>query len=482
MTELQRHSHQNNPQRPVFSMERYRSDISHKYDIINNPEVLKTEIAPSALEGHRPDLLRDGAWYFEWIKEQLGQKYFNEIQSYVNDERLTSISAAADTSALVIMPVSALSDEVNIYNTLEMYGAQQGDAIENIPILLWVNVLEDKLLDSQNMESCDATTRAIHQAKKDFTRLNIIDMYHILPSEEVAETLDTGGPWGLLMRKAYDIASMAAYSIAQQSPTKSDVAIIRNDSDVVHLDPDYFETYMKSISHNTGPGIQGLSRFGATDHKEPNYPGLSLVMNFLNKLDLYTGDRYRFQAANFAIDASAYCQMGGMGYPYFTGIGSCDALLGERLKAVTGISDRTVRDASSIIQPIDAKLVTDWSRPLAAYLREGDPQRAWTTWSDSTSGLKQRHDDLSKNNSYDQSSREDINTSIGRVGRHISRLVRRLDDAMAATLLRDFFEDSSLYSLDQGFTFTTESVEHFHRYYLSELPYQKYASKLKRKN
>ena len=53
---------------------------------------------------------------------------------------------------------------------------------------------------------------------------------------------------------------------------------------------------------------------------------------------------------------------------------------------------------------------------------------------------------------------------------------------MAATLLRDFFEDSSLYSLDQGFTFTTESVEHFHRYYLSELPYQKYASKLKRKN
>ena len=478
MAERQRYSHQNDPQRPVFSMERYRSDISHKYDIINNPDVLKTEIAPSALEGYRPDLLRDGAWYFEWVKEQLGQKYFNEIQSYANDERLMSISAT-DTSALVIMPVSALSDQVNIYNTLEMYNAQQGDAIENIPILLWINVLEDKLLNSKNIEFCDATTRAIHQAKKDFTRLNVIDMYHILPSEEVAETLDTGGPWGLLMRKAYDIASMAAYSIARQSPTKSDVAIIRNDSDVVHLDPDYFETYMESISHNMGPGIQGLSRFGATDHKEPNYPGLSLVMNFLNKLDLYTGDRYRFQAANFAINASAYCQMGGMGYPYFTGIGSCDALLGERLKAVTDISNGTVRDASSIIQPIDAKLVTDWSRPLAAYLSEGDPQRAWTTWSDSASGLKQRHDDLSTNNSYAQSDREDIDTSIRRVEQHITRLTERLDVDMAATLLQDFFKESSLYSLDQDFTFTGEGIDYFHRYYLSELPYQKYASKLK---
>ena len=52
---------------------------------------------------------------------------------------------------------------------------------------------------------------------------------------------------------------------------------------------------------------------------------------------------------------------------------------------------------------------------------------------------------------------------------------------MAATLLRDFFEDSSLDSLDQDFAFTTEGVEHFHRYYLSELPHQKYASKLKGK-
>ena len=108
MTEFRRHSHQCDPQRPVFSMERYKSDISHKYDIINNHEVLKTEIAPSALGGYKPDLLRDGMWYFEWIKEQLGQKYFDEIQSYANDERLTGIPAA-DTSALVIMPVSVNS-------------------------------------------------------------------------------------------------------------------------------------------------------------------------------------------------------------------------------------------------------------------------------------------------------------------------------------------------------------------------------------
>jgi hypothetical protein len=458
-------------------MERYRSDIGHKYDIINNPEILKTEIAPSALEGREPDLLRDGAWYLKWIKEQFGQKYLDEIQSYVDDERLTSLPF--DTRALVIMPVSALSDEVNIYNTLEMYNAQQGNAIENIPILLWINALEDNLFDSQNIESCDATVHAIYQAKKDFTRLNIVDMYHILPSEEVIETLDTGGPWGLLMRKAYDIASMTAYSIAQQSPTKSEVAIIRNDSDVVHLDPDYFETYMESISRNTGPGIQGLSRFGATNDKEPNYPGLSLVMNFLNKLDLYTGDRYRFQAANFAISASAYCQMGGMGYPYFTGIGSCDALLGERLKVVANMSNGAMQDASSIIQPINAKLVTDWSRPLAAYLSEGDPQRAWTTWSDSVSGLKQRHDDLSTNNSYVQSGREDIDISIQRVEQHITRLTKGLDDNIAATLLRDFFKDSSLYSLNQDYTFTREGVDYFRRYYLSELPYWKYASKLK---
>ncbi len=481
MTELQRHSHQNDPQRPVFSMDRYRSDIGHKYDIINNPDVLKTEIAPSALEGYRPDLLRDGAWYFEWIKKQLGQKYYNEIQLYVNDECLTSMSAV-NTSALVIMPVSALSDEVNVYNTLEMYNTQQGDAIENIPILLWVNVLEDKLLNSKNIKLCDATTRAIHQAKKDFTRLSVIDMYHILPSEEVAGTLDTGGPWGLLMRKAYDVASMAAYSIAQQSPAKSDVAIIRNDSDIVHLDPDYFETYMESISHNMGPSIQGLSRFGATDHEESNYPGLSLVMNFLNKLDLYTGDRYRFQAANFAINTSAYCQMGGMGYPYFTGIGSCDALLGERLKAVTNISTGIMQGASSIIQPIDAKLVTDWSRPLTAYLSEGDPQKAWTTWSDSASGLKQRHDDLSKNNGYAHSNREDIDTSIRRVEQHITRLTEKLDIDMATALLRDFFEDPRLYSLNQDFTFTREGIDYFRRYYLSELPYQKYESELKGEN
>lgn len=346
-----------------------------------------------------------------------------------------------------------------------------------IPLLLWVNVLEDQLGNDANRKLCDATITSIKKAKNDFLRLNIIDMYHTLSRDEAESTLPTGGPWGLLMRKAYDIVAMTAHSIVQRSSVEKDVAIIRNDSDAVDIDPDYFETYLSTISHDVSPGLQGLSRFGASDDNESNYPGLSLVMNFLNTLDLYTGDRYRFQAANFAINTSAYCQMGGMGRPYFTGIGSCDALLGERLKVVTRISNAENSEAHSVIQPIEAQLVTDWSRPLAAYLRDGDPQRAWSSWSDSELGLKQRHDDLLREIDDTQVNREDANLSIRRVEQHLSQFIARLDNDTATLLMQDFFKSPKLYSLDEGFRFTQEGVNWFSRYYFSELPYERYKRK-----
>jgi len=200
--------------------------------------------------------------------------------------------------------------------------------------------------------------------------------------------------------------------------------------------------------------------------------------------DRYVGDHLRFQAANFAFKASAYCQMGGMGVPYYTGIGSCDALLGERLKNVLQLKQERGDTGPSTLGLVPINLKTDWSRPLAAYLSNRNPQRAWTTWSDSPNGIKDRQSDL---HIFDTDKKEGFDFSLEKVEGNITRLLARLSPHVSRSLLMEFFGSEDLFNLEQGesnagnsFCFTKAGVLAYETYYESNLPYDQYVKVMKR--
>ena len=455
-----------------FSMEEYKHNISIKYDVINNRALLSTEIASTAAEGLAPNLASDGAWYQTFLFEENGPVYYEDVVLKACDERFNT--APLDTEALIVMPVSGLGDASHIYSTMEKYSKQAQLVSRKTPLLLWVNAIETQMDSVLNQELFQRTTDEIARAKQDFSELNIIDMYYFVPEKEVKNSLNRGGPWGLIMKRVYDVAAVAAYKLTQRPGSKSeDIAIIRNDSDVIDLDEKYFDKWFDSLSSNENTfGMQGASRFGAKDADESRFPGLSVIMNFIPLFDLYTGDRYRFQAANFAIKASAYSQMGGSGRLFFTGIGSCDAMLGERLKAVTRIRDQQLGRTSldkEIIVSVDASLKTDWSRPLAAYINGHDPRRAWTTWSDSANGISQRKDSLPDINSI---ARESLNESMTSIILHVSHLLLELDEERSNQLVRSFFgNDNVTYSNRGGLCFTKKGADAYEAFYITNKAY-----------
>lgn len=364
-----------------FSMEEYQKDSSIKYNRINNQEMLLQEVAPSVKEGLKADLIRDGRWYIEWLSECMNDDYVDELANYLNeDPRLLDLPP--ETDSLVIIPVGATGDSDRIYNTLAKYSTQDSDDYRSTSILLWVNMLEEQVKNQNSIALANTTYSEIERAKEDFTSLNLIDLYYGTSIEDVKATEATGGPWGIIMRKFYDIAALTAlHHVEKNSSSHSDLLIIRNDSDPIELEEEYLHQWKAAVkSMEDYDGYQGMSRFGDYDEREALFPGLSLIMNFIPVFDKYVGDHRRFQAANFAFKASAYCQMGGMGTPYYTGIGSCDALLGERLKNVLRLRKERGGTEPSTIGLVPVRLKTDWSRPLAAYLNNRNPQRAWTTW------------------------------------------------------------------------------------------------------
>ncbi len=455
-----------------FSMATYEQNPSVKYNVINNPDVLFTEIAPSVLAGELPDLAKDGEWYKSFLINESGAQYYQEIIARSNDIRFDDSSL--DIDALVVMPVSGLGDVDNIYSTLEKYSNQDALMANRTPIFLWVNALESQMQDEQARNRFQATTDEIERAKHDFSGLNLIDMYDFVRNDDIQRSLDRGGPWGLIMKKAYDIAALTALRLVERSDSVSkDIAIIRNDSDVVVLDDSYFEKWFTDLrQRNDRYGFQGSSVFGSTDINEARYPGLNLIMNFILRFDEYTGDRYRFQAANFAIRASAYCQIGGMGRPYFTGIGSCDAMLGERLKAVTklraGMQNATIED-SDIIVAITPFLKTDWSRPLAAYIDGRNPRRAWTNWSDAKNGIKQRDEDLLL---VGTNAKEGFSESISRIELHVSQFLSELKEEDAIVLSESFFgKDNIVYTADSGLVFTDNGIDLYRQFYDANVGY-----------
>ena len=64
-----------------FDMEAYSINPSVKYQIINSPELLSKEVSPSILESKNANLIDDGKWYVNWIKDNLGQDYHDEINN-----------------------------------------------------------------------------------------------------------------------------------------------------------------------------------------------------------------------------------------------------------------------------------------------------------------------------------------------------------------------------------------------------------------
>jgi hypothetical protein len=455
-----------------FDMEAYSINPSVKYQIINSPELLSKEVSPSILESKNANLIDDGKWYVNWIKDNLGQDYHDEINNIVfNDSRLINLDI--NTKAVITMPVSALSDSFNIYRTLEMYNSQKCSSLFNIPIILWVNLLESTENSENNLSKIRTTLTEIERAKQDFKDVSIIDLYYLVPNEIVKNTNQTGGPWGSIVRRMYDIAAIASLNLANKSKERDpDILILRNDSDPIRLDDKYIESWASIANGKREIAYQGYSRFGSFD--ESSYPGLSLFMNFVKKHDEIMGHNNRFQAANFAFNASSYCQMAGMGIPYFTGIGSCDALLGERLKAVNEIKDPSLCDRD-IIKFTEIELITDWSRPLAAYLNGVNPRNAWTTWSDNREGIKQRDADIVIEQDF---AMETIDETISRLEIYINETLKSINDKKITEILIGFFERENYYYSKELFKFTDKGNEFICDFYESGLAYDEYIKKL----
>lgn len=300
-------------------------------------EQLRKETSPRLKDNSDADLIpaEEFDFYKHLLIEQNGQEYVDEIEGIVNNSpELNGLSN--ETKIIVTIPVNAAgkSESNNIYNVLTKgYGSQDPEGLSSATILLHVNWFDTYDKDESIMIENIAKTRSeIKRAKEELSHtVNIA----VIETEYKRADVQ-GGVIGYVARKMNDVALLALDLAASSGRMDKDhdVLLIRNDADVIGIRRHYLKRYKDEFESNKEPDVfMGTTSFDQTKAKRA--PGLVLSGNFMQSFDIIANSReggVHTGGANFGIKASILAAVGSMGFDSFTGAGSDDSRIGQRIK------------------------------------------------------------------------------------------------------------------------------------------------------
>ena len=248
------------------------------------------------------------------------------------------------TKAIIAIPVAAISEADNVYKTLSLYGQQSEDDQASSTILLHVNWPADRARTREAQDAIQRTRDEIERARVDFPGLKIATMETEWTSEQM-----NGGVIGKVVRKLFDTAILStkqAIDDGRMSPDH-EVVLIRNDIDAKGMSPGYITHMVDAVTDDDTDAAGGRIRWGI--EQVSDLPGLSVVMQ------VYEGIRGSAERAqkkgisagvstvgiNTGVRISTLAAVGSIGFGAFTGAGSDDLTVGDRIKAVRRSSSPT---------------------------------------------------------------------------------------------------------------------------------------------
>lgn len=295
--------------------------------------------------------------YKQWLAGTRGPEYVSQIEQGINNSKELQ-QASGDIDFVATIPVAAVSESENIYNTLGLLARQDSDDIEKSLILLNVNWLDEARSDPEKAANILRTMAEIDRARKDFPHLRIATIEREYNRESVEKT---GGVIGYV---AQDLQSAALLWLQQQiengkrSPSQ-DAIIQRYDADMRGMSKHAWRDIRRAFSKYPETDIfKGVTRFGADQYEK--YPGFGLVTEMVantTAISVMEGGVH-IGGANFGVRASTLAATNGVGDArMYSGAGSDDAQIGRRVAAARSghfmrSSDRHYRNYSESI-PVD---------------------------------------------------------------------------------------------------------------------------------
>lgn len=295
--------------------------------------------------------------YKQWLAGTRGPEYVSQIEQGINNSKELQ-QASGDIDFVATIPVAAVSESENIYNTLGLLARQDSDDIEKSLILLNVNWLDEARSDPEKAANILRTMAEIDRARKDFPHLRIATIEREYNRESVEKT---GGVIGYV---AQDLQSAALLWLQQQiengkrSPSQ-DAIIQRYDADIRGMSKHAWRDIRRASSKYPETDIfKGVTRLGTDQYEK--YPGFGLVAELATNISaisaieggVHTG------GANFGVRASTLAATNGVGdVREYSGVASDDVQIGRRVAAARSghfmrSSDRRYRNYSESI-PVD---------------------------------------------------------------------------------------------------------------------------------
>jgi hypothetical protein len=365
--------------RPLENIARRRPGYYNRYRYRNGYE----EQRESQLEDISPRLRRDSnanlelgeetARYKQWLTDTRGPDYVSQIEQGINNSTKLQ-QAPGDIDFVATIPVAAVSESENIYNTLSLFAQQDNADIEKSLILLNVNWLDEARSDPEKAANILRTMAEIDRARKDFPHLRIATIEREYNRESVERT---GGVIGYV---AQDLQSAALLWLQQQiengkrSPSQ-DAVIQRYDADIRGMSKHAWRDIRRASSKYPETDIfKGVTRFGTGQYEK--YPGFGITAEVVTTIDML-GARDGYigtGGANFGVRASSLAAINGVGdVSSYSGAGSDDTGIGERMYRVRGQSDGRVVGRLVAGSTVD----TDAQRLITAYMNGRQWQSVW---------------------------------------------------------------------------------------------------------
>ena len=277
------------------------------------------------------ELGEETARYKQWLANTRGSDYVSQIERGVNNSTELQ-QAPGDIDFVATIPVAAVSESENIYNTLRLFAQQDNDDIEKSLVLLNVNWLDEARSDPEKAANILRTMAEIDRARKDFPHLRIATIEREYNRESVERT---GGVIGYV---AQDLQSAALLWLQQQiengkrSPSQ-DAIIQRYDADIRGISKHAWQDIRRASSKYPETDIfKGVTRFGTDQYEK--YPGFGVTAEVVTTIDML-GARDGYigtGGANFGVRASSLAAINGVGdVSSYSGAGSDDTEIGARI-------------------------------------------------------------------------------------------------------------------------------------------------------
>jgi hypothetical protein len=301
-------------------------------------EQMRQERSPRLLDSPTANLnpKEELDWYKSHLEKRRDSQGINKIEDVIkNTPELANLSG--DTKTIVMIPVAAVHESGNIFNTLSLYAQQDREAIEKTTILLNVNWLDVAKNDPNQSQAIAKTLSEIDRVKARFPWLKIAVIQNEYKKDEVEVT---GGVIGYVASDLIDTALMSISSAmdAGRMDAMHEVGLQRNDADTLGMSRHHLQKLQKAFDENPRSDVfKGMTRFDTRAAEK--YPGWGIITDFSLATTVgHTRGSSGTEGANYVVRASTLAAVGGLGdvAHSWSGAGSDDSCIGMRITHARG--------------------------------------------------------------------------------------------------------------------------------------------------